>query len=96
LCADDDKQTEDVMTEGEEKTGSHHDWPDESHDELDPSAPVGDRLWVPEDVLAIDGKRVTMKWIDENGLEHTEEHYFQSVPELWKETARGREDDLGG
>lgn len=70
-------------------------YPDESQDPPDRTAPIGDRQWVPENVLAVDGQRVTMRWRDdETGLEREEEITVAVVPEVWKEAARRRGQDV--
>lgn len=70
-------------------------YPDESQDELDRSVPIGDRQYVPQALLDLDGKNVTFHGIDpETGevVEGTAPLVLE--PKLFREAARRRGVDV--
>jgi hypothetical protein len=70
-------------------------YPDESQDELDRSAPIGDRQYVPQALLDRDGKRVTFRGIDPETGEVVEGTApLVIAPEHFKEAARRRGVDV--
>jgi hypothetical protein len=70
-------------------------YPDESEDEPDRSAPVGDRQYVPQPVLDLDGKDVTFRGIDAETGEVVEGTApLVIAPEHFKEAARRRGVDV--
>ena len=60
------------------------DWPDESQDPPALDAPVGDRMYVPESHLALDGQWVTVRTLDENGHPTFSRALFVVSPEVHK------------
>lgn len=70
-------------------------YPDESRDELDRSAPVGDRMYVPQVLLDRDGTRVTFRGIDpETGAVVEGTAPLVIAPEHFKEAARRRGENV--
>jgi hypothetical protein len=70
-------------------------YPDESEDEPDKSAPVGDRMYVPQPLLDLDGKDVTFRGIDPETGEVVEGTApLVIAPEHFKEAARRRGVDV--
>jgi hypothetical protein len=73
----------------------HPRYPDESEDEPDRSAPVGDRMYVPQPLLDLDGKDVTFSGIDpETGAVVEGTAPLVVAPEAFKEAARRRGVDV--
>ena len=66
------------------------DWPDESQDPPALDAPVGDRMYVPESQLALDGKWVTVETRDENGAPTFSRAFFVVDPVVHKRAAKLR------
>lgn len=70
-------------------------YPDESLDPPDRSAPVGDRMYVPQALLDRDGKHVTFRAIDpETGAVVEGTAPLVIAPEHFKEAARRRGVDV--
>ncbi|HVC03779.1 MAG TPA: hypothetical protein VND88_03810 [Candidatus Acidoferrales bacterium] len=70
-------------------------YPDEGEDELDLSAPVGDRIYVPQPLLDLDGQMGTIRGVDsENGEVVEGPATLVIVPEIHKEAARRRGVDV--
>jgi hypothetical protein len=70
-------------------------YPDESQDEPDRSAPVGDRMYVPQPLLDLDGKDVTFRGVDPETGEVVEGTApLVIAPEHFREDARRRGVDV--
>ena len=70
-------------------------YPDEAEDEPDRSAPVGDRMYVPQELLDLDGKNVTFRGIDAETGEVVEgTGPLVIAPEHFKEAARRRGENV--
>jgi hypothetical protein len=70
-------------------------YPDEGEEAPDLSAPVGDRMYVPQPLLDLDGKDVTFRGIDPESGEVVEGTApLVIAPEHFKEAARRRGIDV--
>jgi hypothetical protein len=70
-------------------------YPDEGEDEPDLSAPIGDRMYVPQSLLDLDGKDVTFRGIDPETGEVVEGTAPLVIdPTAFKEAARRRGVDV--
>ncbi|MGI8847931.1 MAG: hypothetical protein ACR2GX_06675 [Candidatus Dormibacteria bacterium] len=69
------------------------DWPDEGNDPPAYDAGIGDRIFVPTRLLALDQQMVEVTEVDRTtGEAHTEKMFHVVVPSAWRRAAEVRGD----